>query len=505
MRRKMNNTEKIQELFKILDEAEIYARAIGKMDFDMQTVAPEEGMDRAGEDIAFLSKKHFELTHSEKYAALLCELHGDSSDLTPLQKKTVEKLYEEWEKEKNLDEDFVYRFNLASNKAFSRWISAKKEKDFSIFRDSFKEVVDFTREMVEKRDTRPVTVYDALLDDYEKNGSIKQLDAFFEQLRNRIVPLSKRVVEEGKPIRDDFLTRKCPVALQEEFSRRLLKIEGLRFEALVLSTSEHPFTTNFGAHDVRVTTHYYEENFISNIFSTLHEGGHALFMQNEPQEFYENHIADSMSNGMHECISRFFENIIGRSEAFIHFIYPHLIEATGDIFKDISERELYEAVNIARPGLLRTESDELNYSTHVMIRYELEKAFVNGDITVDEVPELWNKKYKEYLGLDVPDDAQGCLQDVHWTGGYGYFPSYALGNAYGVQILRTMEKDMDVFAEVERGNLKAVSDWLIKNVFSIASVSTPDEWIRKITGESLNPDYYLDYLEDKFTKLYELK
>ena len=172
----------------------------------------------------------------------------------------------------------------------------------------------------------------------------------------------------------------------------------------------------------------------------------------------------------------------------------------------MTNRELYEAVNIARPSLIRTEADELSYCLHVMIRYELEKAFINGKITVDEIPALWNAKYKEYLGVEVPDDARGCLQDVHWSGiDFGYFPSYALGNAYGAQILRTMEKDFDVFAAVRKGELQQILDWLTQHVFSIASLKTPDEWIRAITGESLNVNYYLDYLEKKFTALYELK
>ena len=364
----------------------------------------------------------------------------------------------------------------------------------------------YTRLAVELRDEKKATVYDTCLDDIEKGGSIEQLDAFFAALKARIVPLLRRVVEEGKPIREDFMSRPVPVSAQEAMSRWLLEIEGLRKSALVLMTTEHPFTTNFGRCDVRVTTHYHENSFISNVFTTLHEGGHALFMQNEPQEIHDEHCADSMSNAMHEPISRFYENLIGRSEAFIAFAAPKIREFAGGVFDDISERELFEAVNVARPSLIRTEADELSYCLHILIRYELEKAFINGEITVDEVPALWNAKYKEYLGIEVPDDARGCLQDVHWAGiDYGYFPSYALGNAYGVQILRTMEKDFDVFAAVRAGELTKIRDWLREKVFSIASLTTPDEWIRAITGEPLNPDYFLDYLEDKFTKLYELK
>ena len=320
------------------------------------------------------------------------------------------------------------------------------------------------------------------------------------------MPLLRRVVEEGKPIREDFMSRPVPIPQQEAMSRYLLELEGLRKSALVLMTTEHPFTTNFGREDVRVTTHYHEDSFISNVFTTLHEGGHALFMQNEPEEFQQNHCDNNMSNAMHETISRFYENLIGRSEAFISLVAPKIRELSGGTFDDISDRELYEAVNVARPSLIRTEADELSYCLHIMVRYEIEKAFMNGEITVDEIPALWNAKYKEYLGVDVPDDARGCLQDVHWSGfAFGYFPSYALGNAYGVQILRTMEKDFDVQAAIRAGELTKIRDWLKERVFSIASVSTPDEWIRAVTGESLNVNYYLDYLEDQFTRLYELK
>ncbi len=500
----MTNQQKYKQLHKILDDAAVYARTIGKMDFDIQCCAPEEGLPQAGEDIAVLSQQYFKLTHSKKFERLVTELAADHEGLTPVQQKVVEHLSDDWEKIKNIDAKLNYEMSLASSRAYAKWLEAKKENDFSIFRDAFSALIGYTQKTIDLRDEKKATYYDTCLDDFEKGGSIQQLDAFFGALKARIVPLLARIQKDGKPIRTDFMTRPCPIPQQEAFSKYLLELEGLRQKALVLMTTEHPFTTNFGQHDVRVTTHYYEENFISNIFTTLHEGGHALFMQNEPDEFYREHACDSMSSAMHECISRFYENLIGRSEAFIHFVYPKLREITGDTFADMTERELYEAANVAQPGLIRCDADELTYCLHILIRYELEKAFVNGEITVDEIPALWNAKYKEYLGVDVPDDAQGCLQDVHWSGSYGYFPSYALGNAYGAQILRTMEKELDVFGLAEKGDLLPIRDWLKEHVFSIASISTPDEWIRAITGESLNVEYYLDYLEKKFTALYQL-
>ena len=501
----MTNQQKCKKLFKKLDEIDAYTRCLGKVGFDQSCCAPEEGMDQAGEDMALLGKRLYQMTHAKSYVQLLCELHEDSEGLSRVQKKAVEHLYNDYKKEKNFSAAFSYEMDRVFNNAYGVWLAAKKANDFSKFKDSFSAVVDYTRKAIDLRDEKGISYYDTCLDDFEKGGSIEQLDGFFAALKERIIPLVRRIQAEGKPIRSDFLSRPCPIPQQEAMSRYLLEVEGLRKSALVLMTTEHPFTTSFGPGDVRVTTHYFEENFISNIFSTLHEGGHALFMQNEPKEVFDNHCADRPSTAMHECISRFYENLIGRSEAFIRFVYPKFRELSGDTFADVTERELYEAVNLAQPGLIRTEADELTYCLHLMIRYELEKLFVNGEISIDQIPALWNAKYKEYLGVDVPGDADGCLQDVHWTGSYGYFPSYALGSAYGAQILRTMEKDFDVFAAVRAGELSKVGDWLTEHVFSIASLTTPDEWIKAITGESLNVNYYLDYLEEKFTKLYDLK
>jgi len=501
----MTNQQKLKKLYALLDEIEAYARCVEKVGFDMECCAPEEGIERAGEDMAVVGKRLFKLTHAKTFEKLVCELHADGEGLTDVQKKTVEHLYDDHAKVKNISAELDYEMDLASNKAYGDWLKAKKQNDFSLFRGSLEALIRYTRMAVELRDEKKATVYDTCLDDIEKGGSIVQLDAFFDALRARVVPLLRRVVTEGKPIREDFMTRPVPIPQQEAMSRYLLELEGLRPSALVLMTTEHPFTTNFGRNDVRVTTHYHEDSFISNVFTTLHEGGHALFMQNEPQVFFDEHCADSMSNAMHETISRFYENLIGRSEAFIGLVAPQIRALSGGVFDDITDRELYEAVNVARPSLIRTEADELSYCLHIMVRYELEKAFINGEITVDEVPGLWKEKYREYLGIEVPDDTRGCLQDVHWSGiSFGYFPSYALGNAYGVQILRTMEKDFDVFAAVRAGELTKIRDWLTEHVFSIASVSTPDEWIRAITGEGLEPHYYLDYLEEKYTKLYEL-
>ncbi len=502
----MTNPQKWKKLSGLLDEIAVYGRSIGKLQFDMECCAPPEGIAPAGEDMAVLGKHIHKLTHAKRYEQLIVELHADSEGLSPVQKKAVEHLYDGYARTKNLSAALSYEMDLALNRAYGAWLKAKQEDDFSLFRDSLAELVRYTRLGIDLRDEKKSSYYNTCLDDLEKGMDEEQLERFFSALRERLVPLLRRIGEEGKPIREDFLSREVPVPRQEAMSRYLMELEGLRPEALVLMTTEHPFTTGFGLHDVRVTTHYHENSFVSNIFTTLHEGGHALFMQNEPQELHDNHCDNQMSFAMHETISRFYENLIGRSEAFIDYVAPRLRELAGGVFDDVSDRELYEAVNIARPSLIRTEADELSYCLHIMVRYEIERALINGEIGADEVPALWKEKYRRYLGVEVPDDRRGCLQDVHWSNvPFGYFPTYALGNAYGAQILNAMKRELDVDSAVRAGELYRVRDWLRERVFSIASLTTPDEWLRSITGESLNVNYYLDYLERKYSALYQLK
>ena len=498
----MTNREKLEKLYSILDEIAAYRRCMGKVHFDMECIAPEEGMAQSGDDLSILGKQLYKLTHDPEYTNLIVELHADSEGLDPIEKKAVEHLYDGYKLTKNFTPEFAYEKDVVFNKAYGEWLTAKKAADWNLYKDYMATLIDYTKKAIDLCDDKFPTYYTACLNRYEEGASEEQLDNFFAALKARIVPLLKKIAAEGKPVRTDFMKRPVPIPQQEALAKYLLELEGLRSSALVLATTEHPFTTNFGNNDVRVTTHYYEDNFISSIFSTLHEGGHAMFMMYEPQELHDKHCDNNMSNAMHETISRFYENIVGRSEAFIQYFYEDLVKLSGGVFGDISPREIYEAVNVANPGLIRIEADEVSYSLHIMVRYEIEKAFMNGEITVDEIPALWNAKYKEYLGVDVPGDGKGCLQDVHWTGMFGYFPSYALGNAYGAQILATMQKEFDFYAAVKNGEFDKIAQWLKDKVFSIASLKNPDEWIRAITGESLNTDYYLDYLEQKMMDIY---
>ena len=272
-----------------------------------------------------------------------------------------------------------------------------------------------------------------------------------------------------------------------------------------IAETEHPYTTNFNNKDVRITTHYHEDDLASSMYSVIHEAGHALYELGADDRYNYTALSGGVSMGIHESQSRFYENIIGRSRAFIKCIFPKVKELFPEQLADVDEEMFYRAVNKAEPSLIRTEADELSYCNHIMVRYEIEKQLIAGTLSVSQVPEEWNRLYKEFLGIDVPNDRLGCLQDSHWSGGsIGYFPSYALGSAYGAQMLSVMEKDLgNIYSEVEKGDLSRVTKWLKDHIHAYASFKKPRELFKAVCGE-FNAQYYIDYLNDKFSELYNL-
>ena len=269
-----------------------------------------------------------------------------------------------------------------------------------------------------------------------------------------------------------------------------------------ITTTEHPFTDGLGRNDVRITTHYYPNSFLSSIFTVVHEGGHALFEMLQPQENWDHFVNQNKTMGMHESVSRFYENRIGRSPEFLSILYPKAKEIFPQVLSDVTQEEFYEAVNAVEPSLIRTEADEFTYTLHIIIRYEIEKQIVDGGADFDHLPELWNRKYQEYLGVTPDNDRVGILQDVHWASGFGYFPAYALGNLYNAMYYTRMQQDLDIGKEAASGNFSAINRWMQDHVFARADQLDAKTWIREITGRELTPKDFLDYLEEKYGRLY---
>ena len=282
----------------------------------------------------------------------------------------------------------------------------------------------------------------------------------------------------------------------------LLELNGYDLKRGLLSETEHPFTSSVNRYDARVTTHYYDDMVFSSIYSTIHEGGHAIFMQNEPFEDHDHFINDEVTNGMHESVSRFYENVIGRSREYVELIYPKFKEIFAPTFDDVTIDEFYEAINLVTPSLIRTEADEVTYGLHIIIRYEMEKMICQGKIKYEDIPSTWNRLYKEYLGIDVPSDRYGVLQDVHWTGGFGYFPSYAIGNCYNQMYLKKMEEEFSLNEAIKNQEFDKIKDWLKNHVFIHANRLSPKEWIKELAGEALTPKYFIEYLNKKYGEIY---
>ena len=293
--------------------------------------------------------------------------------------------------------------------------------------------------------------------------------------------------------------------MQEILMKKIMEYIDFDFDAGVLMQSEHPFTDSLSKYDTRITTHYYENNLLSSIFSVIHEAGHANYNRQVRDDLSETFVFDNMSSGMHESQSRFYENYLGRNYHFWDKLFPEVKALFPEQLKDIDQEKFVKAVNKAIPSLIRTEADELTYPLHIMIRYEIEKGIFDGTVDLEKLPEIWNQKYHEYLGVEVPDDAHGILQDVHWSdGSFGYFPTYALGSGYGAQFLAAMQKDLDVDKCLSEGKYTVIKDWLRDKIHQYGGLYLPSEQIEMATGEPFNPDYYVNYLVKKYSELYGL-
>lgn len=501
----MNKNEILEQAKKYHKIFSSYTYVLGVFEFDHSTIAPKKSMEEGNEAMSFVLNDLFKITKSDDYIAYVKEAYEKRHLFGKEYQRLFELNYRQYERNINITPEFQYEQSLALNNAYTTWLKAKEKGDYSLFEPALNKVVELTRKMISLRGNKYETEYDNLLDEYEPGNNEKILDNFFSELKSRIVPLVKKIQGSNHVIRTDFLNYKVPITKQEKVSNCLLSFNGFDMESGVLSTTEHPFTTFPSWHDVRVTTHYYENLFASNVYSVIHEGGHGIFAQNEPDKFYKIGLAGSMTSAQHETISRFYENVIGRDVNYIHNIYKKIKSICRREYKDVSEKEFYEGVNLVTPSLIRTESDELTYCIHILIRYELEKDLINGVISTKDLNKVWNKKYMEYLGVEPKNDKEGILQDVHWSNGsFGYFPSYALGNAYSLQILNTMKKDIDFNSLLFSGKMNAIKKWLKKYAFSKASLLDPNDWIKEITGEPLNTVYFLTYLEEKYSNIYEI-
>ncbi|MCF2720185.1 carboxypeptidase M32 [Paenibacillus sp. UKAQ_18] len=484
-----------------------YGEAVGLLHWDLRTGAPRKGVDIRSETLGMLSTEMFKLMISDEMGQLLqfFAVEDKLKQLEDNDRRLVEECRKNYELNRSVPADRYRDYSILAAQAESKWEDAKEHSDFAGFEPYLSKIVDMKREFIGYWGVKD-TEYDTLLDQYEPGMTVEKLDAVFDRLKKRLVPLLSKIQASSNQPDKSFLDGVFDVKQQEKFSLFILGQMGYDFDAGRLDESVHPFATGLNPGDVRITTHYLQDDVTSAIFSSLHEGGHALYEQNIAPELAGSLLSGGTSMGIHESQSRLWENKIGRSRAFWDRYYDDLQKHFPDRLAKVTAEQFYRAVNRVENSLIRIEADELTYNLHIIIRYEIEKMLFNEKLDVKRLPEVWNAKYKEYLGLVPPNDGLGVLQDVHWSGGdFGYFASYSLGNMYAAQILATLRKELPNLDElIAAGELEPIKQWLTGRIYRYGKSRTPSELIVAITGEDLNPDYLADYLEEKYTSIYKL-
>ena len=498
----MTLIEAVEKLNEIEKASYALNHALSILSVDGETVAPKNSWKGRGKALAYLSELVYRQMVNPEMGEVLETIlqHKDETDEFIFRRAEVMK--ENYDDLHVLPMDEYVAWQELTNEAGTVWHDAKVQSDWNMFAPYLEKLIAGRRRYASLKapDKAP---YDVLLDEFEKGASMATLDPFFRALREELSPVIREVAAREKPV-PAFMKGPWPIEKQRVFSQKVMALEGIDPLNCTLGETEHPFTDGCNKWDVRITTHYHEDDLFSSLYSVIHEGGHALYeldMMDDIQFTFLPYV----TMGLHESQSRFYENLIGRSRAFCTPLLKILKEVFPEQMKGVDEEALYSAINLSKPSLIRTEADELTYSLHVMIRYELEKAMIAGDLKVADIPGEWNRLYKEVLGVDVPDDRRGALQDSHWSfGGMGYFPSYALGSAYGVQMLRQMEKEVDVWATVEKGDLSPVTDWLTRRVHQYGALKKPEELLPAAMGGPLDASFYTGYLKKKFGELYKL-
>lgn len=491
--------DRIKRFREIIKEKKMLDAMNTIITWDMETIASPKNADLTSQIIGDISMRSYNLIVSEEMKSLLHFFNDTKSKLSKTLKKEVELLFEEMERMDIIPPKEYKEYSELVAKSHSVWSEAKSKNDFTIFKKNLEKIFDTNKKFAKYEQklekNKGKNVYDILLNHYEKGMDTAKLDIFFQSLKEEIVPLLKTVL--NNQAKSAIKIEKVNTNTQRDFSRYVSEYLGFDFTSGAMGESEHPFTTSITKNDVRFTTKYIESDPISALFSTIHETGHGIYEQQVGDNLVDTILETGGSMGLHESQSRFYENVIGRSKSFwkglkkSKKLYPQLDKIKID--------DLYKVMNRVEKSPIRIEADELTYSLHIMVRYEIEKEMCEDKIKIENLPEIWNEKMKKYLGITTKNFSEGVLQDVHWSAGLiGYFPSYAVGSAYASQICNAMRKDLDLENLLENGQMEIIKNWLKEKIHKYGLLKDTGEIMKKVTGEELNPKYYIDYLKEKY-------
>ncbi len=475
--------------------------------WDERTHLPPKGAAHRADQTALLAKLTHERFTSPRIGELLAAIESTtdySADAHSDLAVNVRHTRKAYDRATKLPTSLVEELSRTAVLGEAAWVDAKAKSDFSIFKPWLEKTLDLKRHEAACVAQPGQSTYDALLDEFEPDAKAADIAAVFANLRPQLVELLGRISTSGRKAPAEVLTRSFPVEKQEALATFAAKTIGYDFSAGRLDVSVHPFSTDLGPGDSRITTRYDEHWFGDGFFGTLHETGHSLYTQGLPSEHFGTPRGQYVSLGIHESQSRLWENLVGRSVPFWRFFFPKLKETFPQTLADVSESQWHFAVNDIGPSLIRTEADEATYNLHVMLRFEIERALLSGDLAVSDLPATWNEKMEDYLGLTPPDDARGCLQDVHWAGGaIGYFPTYTLGNLYAAQFYEQAKKDLpDLETGFETGEFSPLLAWLRKNIHQHGKTYSATELVQRVTGKALSSEPLMNHLKRKAQDLY---
>lgn len=501
----MNPEEAYQWLLNHHKETAYLESMRNLLGWDQRTNMPPKGHVHRANQLADITRLIHVRRTDTQVGEMLSAVEGSEFSADPLGVECVNT--REWrrafDRAVKIPERLAVELARVSAEAETAWQNARPQSDWNAFKGYLQKIVTLKREEAELLGYANEP-YDALLDDYEPGETAGSLEPIFEALRQGLVELLERI--EGSPNRPDtaILRRQFSPAAQEAFARGVVEQLGYDFAAGRLDPTAHPFTVDIGPGDTRITTRYDAEYFSTGLFGTIHEAGHAMYQQGLPAEHWGTPVGQAVSLGIHESQSRLWENFVGRSAEFWRYFYARAQESFPAL-RDVPIDAFYLAVNDVQPSLIRTEADEVTYNLHILLRFEVELALLRGDVEVDELPEVWNQKMRDYFSLTPPDHSSGVMQDIHWAiGAIGYFPTYALGNLYAAQLFSRAKKDIGELGDrFHRGEFQPLLAWLRKNVHSQGSRYLPRDLIKHVTGEDLNPDHLLNYLRGKYAALYE--
>ena len=501
-----NNT--LETLKSHIAEIQDIRSAQGLLGWDMETFMPAKGTAIRASQSSTLAKLSHQMLTDPKVGDWLKELQASATyqALSKVDQAHIREIQRQYDQETKLPVSLVQAISETTAKAHSVWVEARKTKNFKTFQPTLSELVKLNGQVAECLGYEK-SPYDALLDQYEPGLTADAFQPVVDALQGPISELIQRIqASPHQPPMELLANKNFDTKHQSTFTLKVLKDMGFDFDAGRQDEAAHPFTMGMGPHDVRLTTRYDQSDVFSALFSSIHEGGHGLYEQGIDPCIGRTFLDGGASLGIHESQSRLWENQVGRSQAFWQHYYPLLQQAFSSELSNIDSATFYRLVNRVVPSPVRVEADEVTYNLHIFIRFTIEKNLIEGNMTVDDIPGAWQEQYEKLLGITPANDAEGCLQDVHWShGSFGYFPTYTLGNVVAAQMFETAKTQLpSLEADIAQGKLLPLKTWLNQQVHQWSKVEQPAEIVQRVTGEPMNPKYLLDYFETKYSKLYQL-